>query len=476
MDTTLILFCLVAYFLLLYVISMFTSKGADNATFFTGNRASPWYLVAFGMIGASLSGVTFISVPGQVGSDQFSYMQMVLGYLPGYFLIAFVLMPLYYRLNLTTIYTYLDTRFGPRSYQTGAWFFLVSRLLGSALRMYLTAATLQIILFDHLGVPFFMTVIGSIALILLYTYRAGIKTVVWTDTLQTTFMLLAVVGTIYYIADSMSWNFSDTLDNISNSPYSQIFFFDDSLSAKNFFKQFLSGALIALVMTGLDQDMMQKNLTCRNIREAQINMVSFSVVLVFVNLLFLALGAMLYMFAGSKGMAIGKPDELYGLVVQSGALPAIVGVFFVLGLVAAAYSSADSALTALTTSFCIDILRIERQPEEKRERIRKITHLGFSILTIIIILVAREFHNDSLLKIIFRVASYTYGPLLGLFAFGLFSKRPVNDKLVPFMAMASPVLCLFIERYSNVWLSYQFGYEILLVNALLMILGLRFIK
>ncbi|HCS21688.1 MAG TPA: sodium:solute symporter [Bacteroidetes bacterium] len=473
MDTTLILICLAGYFGLLFIISQLTSRQANNAAYFTANRSSSWRLVAFGMIGASLSGVTFISVPGMVATDQFSYMQMVLGYIPGYVLIAFVLMPLYYRLNLTTIYTYLAQRFGPVSHKTGSSFFLLSRLMGSALRMYLVVNVLQLILFDSLGVPFWLTVILSILLVWLYTFRAGMKTIVWTDTLQTAFMLLALGSTIYLIGQEMGWGFGEMMRYVSESDYSRTFFMDDAGNAKFFYKQFLSGALIALVMTGLDQDMMQKNLTCKNVGEAQKNMVSFTVVLMFVNLLFLSLGVLLYAYAHKMGLAIPvKGDDLYGFIATGDTLPAIVGVFFVLGLVAAAYSSADSALTALTTSFCIDILGIEKKELNKQESIRKQVHVGFSVLTMVVMIVAREFHDESLIKTIFKVASYTYGPLLGLFAFGMFSKRQVNDLLTPFICIAAPLISFWIAFNSPEWFGYTFSYEILLVNGLITCLGL----
>lgn len=473
MNTTLILFCLVGYFLLLFVISQLTSRGANNATYFTANRNSSWWLVAFGMIGASLSGVTFISVPGWVETRQFSYMQMVLGYIPGYLLIAYVLMPMYYRLKLTTIYTFLESRFGEVTYKTGSAFFLISRLMGSALRMYLVANVLQVILFDQLGVPFAATVSLSILLVWLYTRKGGIKTIVWTDTLQTAFMLLALIFAIVLIGDELGWSFGEVLSQVKASDYSQIFFFDDPGDPRYFFKQFLSGALIALVMTGLDQDMMQKNLTCKNVGEAQKNMVSFSVVLIFANLLFLSLGALLYMYAAQKGIALpDKADNLFGEIAINGGLSAVVGIFFILGLVAAAYSSADSALTALTTSFCIDLLGIEKKELGEQESLRKKVHFGFAVLTVIIIVVTRQFHNDSLINTIFTVASYTYGPLLGLFAFGMFSKRKVNDVLSPLICVLAPVASFIISWSSAKYWGYSFGYEILLVNGMLTWLGL----
>ncbi len=473
MDTALILSCLIGYFLLLFGISQYTSRGATNATYFTANRNSSWKLVAFGMIGASLSGVTFISVPGWVETRQFSYMQMVLGYLPGYLLIALVLMPMYYRLKLTTIYTFLESRMGPRSYKTGSAFFLLSRLMGSALRMYLVVNVLQLVLFDDLGIPFWATVCGSILLVWLYTFRAGIKTIVWTDTFQTAFMLLALISTILWIGQELDWSNTEMFRRVVDSDYSQIFFFDNPGDPRYFFKQFLSGALIALVMTGLDQDMMQKNLTCKNIGEAQKNMLSFSVVLIFANILFLGLGALLFLYAQQKGLDIpAKGDDLFGFIATGGTLHPMVGVFFVLGLVAAAYSSADSALTALTTSFCIDILGIEKKDINQQEPLRKKVHVGFSIITVLIIIITRQFHDDSLINTIFKVAAYTYGPLLGLFAFGMFSKRKVNDAWTPLICILAPVLSYLIALESPERLGYEFGYEILLVNGMITWFGL----
>ncbi|TNE81639.1 MAG: sodium:solute symporter [Bacteroidetes bacterium] len=470
MDSQLILVCLISYFALLFVVSMLTSRGANNDTYFRANKSSKWYLVAFGMIGASLSGVTFISVPGWVNNSQFAYMQMVLGYLPGYMLIAFVLMPLYYRLKLTTIYTYLGERFGLVSYKTGSAFFLVSRLLGSALRMFLIVDVLQTLVFNDLNVPFPVTVIGSILLVWLYTFRGGMKTIVWTDTLQTAFMLIAVISTVILIAQHMGWGLGEAVRQISESDYSQVFFWGEGKS--NFFKQFLSGALIALCMTGLDQDMMQKNLTCKNIKEAQWNMSSFAVVLVFVNLLFLGLGVMLYLYAAKIGVS-ETGDQLYAAVVKSGTLPTVVGIFFVLGLTAAAYSSADSAMTALTTSFCYDMLDLEKKPQEQQEKIRRIVHIGFAALTILVILGAKQLDNKNIIDTVFKVASYTYGPLLGFFAFGLFTKRPVTDSWAPAIAITAPLLSYVLASNSKVWFSgFEFGYEILLVNGALTWFGL----
>lgn len=480
MSPALILTFIGGYFALLFVISWYTSRQADNNSFFIGNRESKWYLVAFGMIGASLSGVTFISIPGWVGTSQFSYMQVVLGYLVGYFVIATVLMPLYYRLNLTSIYTYLEQRFGFWSYKTGASFFLLSRTIGASFRLFLVAIVLQRFVFDkytfmgEYHLPFAATVCITIACIWLYTHKGGIKTIVWTDTLQTLFMLIAVGLSIYLISQELNLGLSGMVDAVASSEYSRIFFFDDPTSSKYFFKQFLSGAFIAIVMTGLDQDMMQKNLSCRNIKEAQLNMFSFSGVLVFVNLFFLALGALLYIFAAAKGIAVPeRTDEFYGLIALESHLSPVVGAFFILGLIAAAYSSADSALTALTTSFCVDILDIEKKKEKDRTSIRKWVHIGVSVLLAIVIIVFKELNDSSVVSAVFTAAGYTYGPLLGLYSFGLFTKFKIRDKWAILVCVVSPILTYIINFHSVEWLwGYKFGFEVLILNGLLTFIGL----
>jgi len=478
MSPTLILSIIAIYFVVLFVIGKITSKGADNDSFFTGNKQSPWWIVAFGMIGTSLSGVTFISVPGWVGTSQFSYMQMVLGYLVGYTVIATVLMPLYYRLNLTSIYTYLDDRFGRYSYRTGASFFLLSRIIGASFRLYLVAGVLQLTIFDAWGVPFVATVIGTIVFIWLYTYEGGIKTIIWTDTLQTLFMLIAVLLTVGIISQELGFGFSEMVSTIKQSDYSKIFFFEDVNHPKYFWKQFMAGAFISIVMTGLDQDMMQKNLSCKNIGEAQKNMFSFSFVLVFVNLFFLALGALLYLFATAKGISIPeKTDNLYPLLATSGELPIIVGILFILGLVAAAYSSADSALAALTTSACVDILDVEKKPKPEQIKLRKKVHIGMSAVLVLTIMIFKWVNDESVISAVFRVAGYTYGPLLGLYAFGLFTKLNVRDKLVPFICLASPVLTYIINANSEAWLGgYKFGFELLVLNGAITFVGLLLIS
>lgn len=478
MSPALVLSVILAYFGLLYLISVATSRGAGNSAFFLGERRSPWYVVAFGMIGASLSGVTFISVPGMVGQNQFSYLQMVLGYLPGYAVIAFVLMPLYYRLGLTSIYGYLGQRFGRSSYLTGAWFFLLSRSVGSAARLYLVAEVLQYLLFDAWGVPFLATVVITIALIWLYTHRGGMRTIIWTDTLQTAFMLLAVGLTVVLLGERMGWGIGETIAQVKASPLSRVFFFDDPKPGTYFWKQFLGGMFIAIAMTGLDQDMMQKNLSCRSIAEAQKNMVSFSLVLVGVNLVFLALGALLFLYVERTGTALpAKADQLYPMLAVQGGLPILVGLLFILGLIAAAYSSADSALTALTTSVCVDVLGIDRRPEREREQLRKRVHVLMSALMVVLILLFKALNDDSVIKTVFMVAGYTYGPLLGLFAYGMLIRGAVRDRWVPLVAVLSPVITYLLDRFSTVlFAGYSFGFELLLVNGALTFAGLLLLR
>jgi Na+/proline symporter len=461
------------------------SPGGDNKSFFLGNKKSPWYIVAFGMIGASLSGITFISIPGWVGGTQFSYMQMVFGYLLGYMFISYVLLPIYYNLNLTSIYKYLENRFGSFSYYTGSSFFLISRTIGASFRLYLVAMVFKYAIFDRMDIGwlnklkefsantftflfwenfqidyiFAGTVLITIVLIWLYTHRGGIGTIIWTDTLQTFFMLISVILTIFFISRNLNLDFLGLVEVIKESEYSRIFFFDDP-SSKNFFpKKFLAGAFIAVVMTGLDQDMMQKNLSCRSLKDAQKNMNWFSVVLVFVNLIFLALGALLFIFAKQKGIEIpDKTDMLFPIISLDGELGMIVSVLFILGLIAAAYSSADSALTSLTTSFSVDILRI---PEEN-VKVRKKVHIAFSIILFIVIMLFEQINDDSVVSSLFKIAGYTYGPLLGLYSFGIFLKLKPNDRHVPFFAILSCILTYFLAS------KFEIGFELLIYNGMIM--------
>lgn len=474
MNANIILLIFIIYFLVLLFISNLTSKKSTFTDFFNANRSSPWYLVAFGMIGTSLSGVTFISVPGEVGSSNFSYFQVVLGYLVGYYVIAKVLLPLYYKHNLISIYTYLQDRFGFYSYKAGAFFFLLSRTIGASFRLFLVAGVLQIAIFNQLGLPYFFSVLLTILLIWIYTFKGGIKTIVWTDALQTLFMLSAVIITIVIITDKMNISLYESFHMVKNSSYSNIFYFDWR-AGNDFFKQFISGAFIAIVMTGLDQDMMQKNLTCRNLEDAQKNIFWFCVILVIANLLFLFLGALLYLYSESVNFQLPtSTDDLYPLLALN-ELGFLTSIIFILGIIAAAYSSADSALTSLTTSFCIDFLDIQKRNNKRKTRL--LVHLGFSILLFIVILIFNEINDESVINSIFKAAGYTYGPLLGLFSFGIFTKYKIKDKFVFFVCLISPLISYLINIYSEELLfGYRFGFEILLLNGLLTFLGLYFIK
>jgi Na+/proline symporter len=494
MNSIIIIAAILIYFGVLYGISWFTGKDADEASYFRGNRSSPWYVVAFGMVGASLSGVTFISVPGWVGTSQFSYLQMVMGYLIGYAVIAKVLIPLYYRENLTSIYGYLGTRFGERSYRTGAAFFLVSRVIGASFRLYLVALVFRILI-QKLGydVPFFVPVVISIALIYLYTMRGGIKTVVWTDTLQTACLLLAATLTVFWIIQRLDVDMGTLWSTLKVSPYTTVFVWDWS-APNHFLKHLISGAFIAIVMTGLDQDMMQKNLTCRNVAESQKNIYWFCGVLVLANVLFLGLGVLLYIYGESQGLVeFGKEggaalsmldavsgewlprgtDELYPLLAMD-YLGGFVMLTFTLGLIAAAYSSADSALTALTTSFCVDFLKFEEKSRviANRDRVRRRVQFGFACLILVTILVFERINDQSVITSIFKVAGYTYGPLLGLYTFGLLWKRTVQDRWVPIVCVLAPLLTYGIDASLARWIDFEFGFLVLPLNGALTFLGL----
>jgi Na+/proline symporter len=473
MTPGLVVAIMTIYFAALIAISWRTSRGADTNTFFTANRQSPWYLVAFGMIGSSLSGVTFISVPGAVGTTGLGYFQVVIGYLAGYWVIIVVLMPLYYRLNLISIYTYLEQRFDTVSYKTGAFIFLVSRSLGSALRLYLAATVLQLFLFDAWGVPFFVTVATTIILIWIYTFKGGVKTIVYTDSFQTLFLVAAVCVAVWQISSQLGYSFGQVTDVITTSQYSKMFYFDDPNSKMFFPKMFLGGMFITITMTGMDQEIMQKNLTCKNIGEAQKNMFWFSLTLVVVNLLFLLLGALLYIYSEANNVALpASGDELFPNLALNH-LGLAVGIFFLLGIIASSYASADSALAGLTTSFCIDFLNFKDKKEEQKKREKFIVHLGFSLLFLLIIVVFKEINERSVIDAVLQIAGYTYGPLLGLFTFGLLSKRKVNGMAVPFIAIACPLISWFISRNAPVWFNgYNIGYEVLVINGALMYLGL----
>ena len=490
MTPTIVISLLCGYFLVLILISWFTARKADNDAFFLGERKSPWYIVAFGMIGASLSGITFISIPGWVGDSakQFSYMQMVFGYLVGYFVVAYVLMPIYYKLNLTSIYSYLKTRFGKWSYKTGSALFLISRIIGASIRLLLVASVLQLILFEDLGVPFEITVLASVLLIWVYTNRGGIKTIIWTDTLQTAFMLASVIVTVYFIGDALNINEKGgIIEGVKNSGYSRVFYFDNWLDGNYFWKHFLGGIFITIGMTGLDQDMMQKNLSCKNLKDAQLNMISFAGVLVVVNLVFLALGALLYMYFDQTGVGynalkvIKRTDLLFAEIAQSGKLGITVSFLFLLGLIAAAYSSADSALTSLTTSFSVDFLKLEDKEENQQKKIRQRVHIGMSIVLVVTIIVLRRSTDDAAIETLLTLAGFTYGPLIGLFFFGILTKRNLKDYWVPWICGFVPVL-IGIIWYLNKngligWFGkYQIGAELIIYNAIVSFISLWFIS
>lgn len=479
MTPGLLFFTFLTYTVLLFFITWLTARRANNQTYFIGNKASPWFVVAYGMIGASLSGVTFMSVPGWVKDTGFSYMVMVIGYLVGYWIIAMILLPLYYRLNLTSIYTYLQKRYGYWSYKTGSFFFLLSRTIGASFRIFLVVSVLQVFVFNSWNIPFWLTSFGFIILIVLYTFKGGIRTIVWTDTLQTTFMLLSVIFTIMVIISQLEVPLNKIISDISKTEMTTLFY-DDWKDNRFYLKQFLSGVFICIAMTGLDQEMMQKNLSCRNLRDAQKNMITFSFILVLVNFLFLCLGAVLYYYASGRQItAPGTSDNLYPFIAfkHLGAIPALV---FVIGLISAAYPSADGALTSLTTAFSIDFLNVAGRndwDESKKQRVRYMVHFCFALILLSIMIFYYSLNNTAIIQQLFTVAGYTYGPLLGLFAFGLFTKFSVIDRWVPIVAILSPVLCYLLSLWlPTVIAGYKFGFELLILNGLLTFIGLYMIR
>ena len=482
MQSSFILVIIAIYFGVLMLISYLTSrKGSGNDAFFRANKSSKWYVVAIAMIGTSISGVTFVSVPGMVRNLDMTYMQMVFGFFFGYLVIAYVLLPLYYRLNLTTIYGYLEQRFGRKSYKTGAWFFLLSKIVGAAARLYLVAFILQTLVFDTWGIPFVITVIGIILVIWLYSHKSGIKTIIWTDWLQTILFLTTLVLIVWQVSTRLNFNIGDTIAAIGNSPHSRIFVFDDWGSTQNFFKQFFSGMFITIVMTGLDQDQMQKNLTIRTLKDAQKNVVSYGLAFAPINFLFLSLGVLLIIFAEQNGIVLPEvSDNILPVIASEYLGPGVLSIFIV-GIVAAAFSSADSALTALTTSFCVDILDMKalsqtKEQEKKDVKTRRIVHIGISVVFVLIILIIEAIGSDSIITAIYKLASYTYGPLLGLYCFGLYSKVKPNDMYVPYVAIVAPILCFIIEMMMKQLYNYQVGYELLLINGLITGLGLWIIS
>lgn len=476
MSPLLVFSIIAGYIILLLGISHFTSGKADNATFFTANRKSPWFLVAFGMVGATLSGVTFISVPGEVGNSNWTYLQFVMGNMVGYAVIALVLIPLFYKLRLISIYEYLENRFGKNSYLAGSSFFLISQTIGASFRLFLAALVLQIAFFDAFGIPFYVTVLTTIALIWLYTFRGGIKTIVWTDTLQTTFLLLAVLISMVIIVNHLDLDLFGVIGVVSDSGMSDIFDWDWR-SDRNFFKNFLAGIFITIAMNGLDQNVMQKNLTIEKTSDAQKNIFWFSITFFLATVLFLALGVLLYKYALDQGIGIPQStDDLYPMLALNH-FGIIAGIVFLLGIVSAAFSSADSALTALTTSFCVDILDLPSKKESRQKRTRLLVHVGFTLLMFCVIIIFSQINDSSVVNAVFKVAGFTYGPLLGLFAFGLLSKREVWDKMVPVVCILSPVVSVILDYNSESWFNgYNFGFEILLVNAAITCLGLYLLK
>ena len=446
-----VIITIAAYFVILFTISYIAGRKADNEGFFVGNRKSAWYVVAFAMIGSSISGVTYVSVPGMVAASSFGYLQMVLGFVAGQFIIAFVLTPLFYRMNLVSIYEYLENRFGMSSYRTGAWFFFISKMLGAAVRLFLVCLTLQLLVFEPFGLPFILNVAITVALVWLYTFRGGVKSLIWTDSLKTFCLVVSVVLCISYIASDLNLSLSSMISTIADNDMSRIFFFDDVNSKQYFFKQFFAGAFTMIAMTGLDQDMMQRNLSCKNFKDSQKNMITSVISQFFVIL----------------------SDELFPLIATGNYFPAIVGILFIIGLISSAYSAAGSALTALTTSFTVDILGTKGRTEEEIVKIRKRVHIGMAVIMGITIFVFNLLNNTSVIDAVYILASYTYGPILGLFAFGIFMKQQVRDKYIPLVAILSPILCFILQKNSEAWFNgYQFSYELLIFNALFTFIGL----
>lgn len=473
-----VIITIVCYFALLIGVSCFASRGSDNATFFTGNRRAPWPVVAFAMIGATISGVTFISVPGMVVGKGYAYLQMVLGFIVGYFAIAFVLVPLFYRRNLLSIYGYLEDRFGRSTYHTGAWFFFVSKMLGAAVRFFVVCAVLQLLVFEPLGVPFVFNVVVTIALIWLYTVRGGVKTLIWTDTLKSFCLIMSVVLCICFVAVNLGFSFGEMCGAIADHPTSQMFFFGDPKAGTYFWKQFIAGIFMAIATNGLDQDMMQRNLACRDSRQSQKNMIVSGIVQFFVIALFLLLGTLLVMFLERNGIAVpAKTDDIFGMVATHESMPVVVGVLFVLGLVAAAYSAAGSALTSLTTSFTVDILGAHRRQDEHRlSRTRRAVHVAMSAVMGLVIVAFYYMSDQDAISAVYTLASYTYGPILGLFVYGMFWSRPVRDRLVPAVCVAAPCLSWVSQWALRAFFGYETSFELLIMNAAFTVAGLRLLS
>ena len=476
MSPIAVIITIAAYFAVLFTVSYFTGRKADSAGFFIGDRKQKWYMVAIAMIGSTISGVTFMSVPGMVDPKGFSYMQMVLGFFVGQIIIAFVLIPLFYKLNLFSIYEYLDKRFGIKSYKSGAWLFFISKILGASVRLFLVCLFLQMLVFGPLHLPFILNVIFTVMLVWLYTFQGGVRTLIWTDSLKTFCLILSVILTIYFISKSMGMNFGGMIASIQSSKLSRTFFFDNPKEGTYFWKQFLAGIFTMIATTGLDQDFMQRNLSCKNPRDSQKNILTSGTVQIVINLLFLMLGVLLYTFIDSKGISHpAQSDKLYPLVATGGSLPYIVGILFIIGLISSAYAAAGSALTSLTTSFTVDILGIRNKTEEKINRTRKNVHFGMAVLMGLIIFVFNLINKTSVIDAVYILASYTYGPILGLFAFGILTKKPVKDQFVPVVVILAPVLCFMIDRITITCWNYHFSYELIMMNALLTMIGMCFL-
>ncbi|NDW12513.1 sodium:solute symporter [Bacteroides sp. 214] len=481
MSPVAVIITIAIYFAVLFFISYLAGRKADNQGFFVGNRKSAWYVVAFAMIGSSISGVTFVSVPGMVAVSGFSYIQMVIGFAVGQVLIAFVLIPLFYRMNVVSIYEYLENRFGLSSYRTGAWFFFISKILGASVRVFLVAIILQWLVFDPLGVPFILNAIITMLLVWLYTFQGGVKTLIWTDSFKTFCLISSVVLCIYYIASNLNLNFSGMVATITDSDLSRAFYFDDANDKRFFFKQFLAGVFTVIAMTGLDQDFMQRNLSCKNPKDAQKNMITSGVMQIVIIMMFLMLGVLLYTFAAQNGLftpqdvinGTQQSDKVFSDIATGGYFPVIVGILFVIGLVSSSYSAAGSAMTALTTSFTLDILDAKKKKEEEVVKIRKRVHIGMAVCMGLLIFVFKALNNTSVIDAVYIIASYSYGPILGMFVFGITMKQQVRDKYVPYVALMSPILCFILQKNSEAWFNgYQLGYELLLLNAFFTFVGL----
>lgn len=473
-----VLITIILYFLILFLVSYIAGRKSDNQGFFVGNRKSPWYIVAFAMIGSSISGVTFVSVPGMVGVNSFAYLQMVLGFVVGQIIIAFVLIPLFYRMNLVSIYGYLENRFGTFSHKTGAWFFFISKMLGASVRLFLVCLTLQLLVFGPFNIPFSINVAFTVALVWLYTFRSGVKSLIWTDSLKTFCLVVSVGLCIYFIASDLQLDFGAMCAAIFKSDLSHTFFFDNVNEKQYFWKQFLGGVFTVIAMTGLDQDMMQRNLSCKNFRDSQKNMITSGILQFFVISLFLMLGVLLFMFTAQHGIQNpAKSDELFPMIATGDYFPVIVGILFIIGLISSAYATAGSALTALTTSFTVDILKTEKKTENQITHIRKRVHIGMAIIMGLVIIIFNILNNTSVIDAVYILASYTYGPILGMFAFGVFTQRNIRDKYIPLVALISPLLCFILHKNSEAWFNgYSFSYELLIFNALFTFIGLSILS